>query len=44
MPKVNSSSSSLIGGKSLDVMELLFNYACRSLAFSGRDLLLRIVL
>ena len=43
MPEVKSSSSSLIWEKSVDVMELVFILACRSLAFSGTDLLLRMV-
>ena len=43
MPEVKSSSSSLIWEKSVDVMELIFILACRSLAFSGTYLLLRMV-
>ena len=43
MPKVNSSSISLIWEKSVDVMKLVFIFACRNLAFSRTDLLLRMV-
>ena len=43
MPEVNTLSSSLIREKSLDVMGLVFIFACRSLDFSRTDLLLRIV-
>ena len=43
MPKVNSSSISLIWEKSVDVMKLVFIFACRNLAFSRTDFLLRMV-
>ena len=39
MSEVNSSSSSLIWERSVDVMELVFSSACRRLAFSRTDLL-----
>ena len=39
MPDVNRASSSLICLKSLDVIEFVFSFACRSVAFSRTNLL-----